>query len=552
MSYLAHSKRARIDSYDNNVNNSSVIEHKDKLLQHIQSLYLHNDYSDVSFVFGPDVIPGHKQILSVNHKWRNILCEKSSIDMEDTGLEPFKELLRYLYTGRLNLDDYEPGMIQEIRQLAENFEMWDLVSPLLEQESIQINLDNVLKLLTESTIDSSTGKMCLNFIANNTQDVLYQDEFYDLPDSYIYAIFSRDDLLAAEQVIFEAVRRYVSGNSSGDNDTKLIISTVRIALLPFEYIWINVRKFLEEKSLLSIQDLSTISSAKAKISLKNPEIRSRAFCLPGEDVIAIKAKNPLSTHIIRGKIGDFGEEANSIELDLGLQYFLNGIGIVLSNMTKFRYAFKVETSVDGKKWQLLYDFTKYHTSNKVDLSFDGRVIRYISISEGICYPDLSDKKKETKPVRKIMNIIGLYEEPTGIVKLRDNLLSSKYLFSQMACDFTYKSWFKKNGKNFYVCALNDPIVAVLQQPVWMDSISLYIPEEEEREYNFIVEVTASPEYMSKGKDKWLLVGNYRDESRRGEVEVCFEPTVVNAFRVTGTKVVNGKGKEKDFSVEIRI
>jgi hypothetical protein len=61
MSYLAHSKRARIDSFDNNntfANNSSIIEHKDKLLQHIQSLYLHNDCSDVCFVFGPDVIPG--------------------------------------------------------------------------------------------------------------------------------------------------------------------------------------------------------------------------------------------------------------------------------------------------------------------------------------------------------------------------------------------------------------------------------------------------------------------------------------------------------------
>jgi BTB/POZ domain-containing protein 9 len=131
--------------------------------------------------------------------------------MEDTALTPFKELLRYLYTGRMNLDDYEPSMISEIRQLAERFEMSDLVSLLVEQESIQITCDNVLKLLTESTIDSLTGKLCLNFIANNTQEVLYQDEFYNLPDSYVYAIFSRDDLSVSEQVIFEAVKRYISG-----------------------------------------------------------------------------------------------------------------------------------------------------------------------------------------------------------------------------------------------------------------------------------------------------------------------------------------------------
>jgi hypothetical protein len=173
------------------------------------------------------------------------------------------------------------------------------------------------------------------------------------------------------------------GNASGDNDIKLILNAVRIALLPFEFIWLNVRKFVEEKSLLSIQDMSTISLAKAKLTAHNPEIRSRAFCLPGVDVVAIKGKNQLSTRVIRGKVGDLGDEANNVELDLGLPYFLNFISILFSTSTKSRYAFKLEISVDGKKWQLLYDFTKYHTSNKVDLAFDGRVVRYIRISEGL-------------------------------------------------------------------------------------------------------------------------------------------------------------------------
>lgn len=146
-----------------------------------------------------------------------------------------------------------------------------------------------------------------------------------------------------------------------------------------------MRKYLEEKSLLSIEDLSRLSAAKAKLiqNQNNPEIRSRSFCLPGVDVAGLKNENGLSARVISGKVGDIGEEANIIKLDLGLPYFLNGIAIVFSSSTKSRYAFKVQTSFDGKNWQLLYDFTQYHTSNRVDLTFDARVIRFISLSEGL-------------------------------------------------------------------------------------------------------------------------------------------------------------------------
>ncbi len=169
------------------------------------------------------------------------------------------------------------------------------------------------------------------------------------------------------------------GNASGDNDIKLILNAVRIALLPFEFIWLNVRKFVEEKGLLSIQDEHNICRKGQTHGTQSRD----TFGLPGVDVVAIKGKNQLSTRVIRGKVGDLGDEANSVELDLGLPYFLNFISILFSTSTKSRYAFKLEISVDGKKWQLLYDFTKYHTSNKVDLAFDGRVVRYIRISEGL-------------------------------------------------------------------------------------------------------------------------------------------------------------------------
>lgn len=181
-------------------------------------------------------------------------------------------------------------------------------------------------------------------------------------------------------------------------------------------------------------------------------------------------------------------------------------------------------------------------------------------SIAVSYPDWADKRKETKPLRKFYNIVAVYEEPSGLVRIRDNLLASKYLLQHMNCDFMYKSWFKKDGKNFYVCALNDPIVCILSQPVWMEAISLYLPEEDDKEYNFTVEVTSDPDVnissnagRNKSKDKgWQMVANFEEKARRGQVDIVFPPTVVNVFRVTGTRILNGKGKEREFAVEIRI
>lgn len=170
----------------------------------------------------------------------------------------------------------------------------------------------------------------------------------------------------------------------GKGDKRRLLSAVRFSLLPFEYIWTTVRKFCDESWLITVEELSAISAAKAKLTEHKPDIRERAHCLPDAvDVVALRAKQPLSTRVLKGKVGDTGDEANAVELDLGLLYLINGLGLMLSSASKARYAFKLETSVDRKDWQLLYDFTKYHTSNKLDLNFDPQVVRYIRLSNGM-------------------------------------------------------------------------------------------------------------------------------------------------------------------------
>ena len=144
-------------------------------------------------------------------KWRHLLQDKSTVELEDTPLTPFKELLRYLYTGRLSSGDYEPQMLSEVRQLAERYEMYELVEPLLKEEEIQISSDNVIQTYAEAPVKSVTGKTCLAYISHNTHDVFHLDEFYELDVDHLRAVFERPDLNANEQIVFEAIRRYICG-----------------------------------------------------------------------------------------------------------------------------------------------------------------------------------------------------------------------------------------------------------------------------------------------------------------------------------------------------
>lgn len=229
-------------------------------------------------------------------KWRQLVGPGvSKVELEDTPMTPFKELLRYIYTGRLPIEDYEPEMLTEIRQLAENYEMWTLAELIQEREEILITLDNVVGLYGQSAVDSMTGKSCLNFIAHNTQDVLDMDEFYDLDAHHILAVLRRNDLNVNEKTVFEAAVRYVTNTDESEKNKKSVLSLVRLELLSFEYLWSAVRKFCEEHKMISIEDLGQLSVAKSKISAYNPEIRDRAFCLPNSaDVVALNSKKGLN------------------------------------------------------------------------------------------------------------------------------------------------------------------------------------------------------------------------------------------------------------------
>ena len=86
------------------------IQHTQFLSEHIGALYLNDEYSDVTLVVDNQPFSAHKVILAArSHYFRALLfgglmeSSETAIELQDTPLAAFKQLLRYIYTGQVKL-----------------------------------------------------------------------------------------------------------------------------------------------------------------------------------------------------------------------------------------------------------------------------------------------------------------------------------------------------------------------------------------------------------------------------------------------------------------
>lgn len=89
---------------------SGEVVHINQLSENIGSLYLSDDYFDVTLIVAGQRFNGHKLILAARSQYFRALLygglresEQTEIELKETTLPAFKELLKYIYTGHLSL-----------------------------------------------------------------------------------------------------------------------------------------------------------------------------------------------------------------------------------------------------------------------------------------------------------------------------------------------------------------------------------------------------------------------------------------------------------------
>lgn len=190
----------------------------------LSGLYLSDERSDVTLVIGDTKIPAHKLILTMSSSYfeallTNGLAESSQNEVKlQVPLEAFKAILKFIYTGRISLFDYDADQIVEIFDLANMYGFDSLLDKISKQLEYTISVENCCQMLVLADRYSKTGlkNYCLNFFDVHCLDLMCRDTFPKLSEALVYEILKRDTLYAEECVIFHAIKFWYDANPNAD------------------------------------------------------------------------------------------------------------------------------------------------------------------------------------------------------------------------------------------------------------------------------------------------------------------------------------------------
>lgn len=153
--------------------------------------------------------------------------------------DAFKIILRYIYTGKINLRKLltpQMNLILECLGLSNLFgytELKDEISSFLKNS---LKLSNVCNILDASRLYEldALSNMCYSFIDKNAQELLNHESFKYLYKDSLIALLSRDSFYVDDEIqIFNAVFGWIKCNSSDltPKETKEVVSKIRLPLI---------------------------------------------------------------------------------------------------------------------------------------------------------------------------------------------------------------------------------------------------------------------------------------------------------------------------------
>lgn len=178
------------------------------------------DYSDVNFIVDGIKLPAHKSILAMRSSYFRALlygglAESTQKEIQlKVKLQPFKSMLKYLYTGRTSLTGMCIEEIVDYLSLIDAYGFDELklaisvhLSKILSLENCWIIFETAQTFGLNTLIDKS-----MTFIENNLKDLLSSSGFRKLSEDSLCKLLVRDSFFAPEMQIFIAVYNWFKEN----------------------------------------------------------------------------------------------------------------------------------------------------------------------------------------------------------------------------------------------------------------------------------------------------------------------------------------------------
>ncbi|CAH0718693.1 unnamed protein product, partial [Brenthis ino] len=533
------------------------IEHISHLSEHIGSLCLSSEYSDVTLIVEGQRIPAHKVILAASSDYFRALLyggmrEANQAEVElQAPLLAFKALLRYVYSGHMGLSLLREDTVLDMLGLAHQFNFQELETAISDYLRQVLALRNVCAVLDAARLYGLDALMdyCYNYLDKNAKEVLQHDTFLQLSVEALQGLLERDSFFAPEVDIFKAVCNWFNANQqwvkseSGMAQVEKILKCVRLTLMSLEELLTIVRPFA-----LVTPDM-LLDAIQEKTQTKSTELRHRGLLLPEENVATPKRGARVVAGDMRAALLDGDTDTYDMErgytrhtisdapdnpgivVRLAEPTIINHVRLLLWDRDNRSYAYYIEVSVDQKDWVRVIDHSNYFCRSWQNLYFEGRVVQYIKVVG------------TSNTVNKVFHAVSLEALHTarvpplcdGLVRPTHNVATldlsaaviegiSRSRNALLNGDTEHYDW-----EQGYTCHQlgSGAIVVQLAQPYLLSSLRMLLWDCDYRHYSYYVEVSLN--YWN-----WDTVADRTRDACRSWQVIYFPPRPVSIIRIVGT------------------
>ncbi|EXX56135.1 uncharacterized protein OCT59_021259 [Rhizophagus irregularis] len=194
-----------------------------KLSQNLLEILNDEQYYDITIEVGSEVFRAHMVILNYRSSYfRGILStnEKkndgtlTNIKLPNISPETFQIVLRYIYGGKISLEEYDNSVIVKIMVAANELNLHELIpyleSFLIENETnwMEQNFDLICQISFENDSFLKLKKYCEDLISKEPNKIFSSQKFLSIPKKLLITLIQNDNLQMSEVQIWEHVIKW--------------------------------------------------------------------------------------------------------------------------------------------------------------------------------------------------------------------------------------------------------------------------------------------------------------------------------------------------------
>ncbi|KAF6778611.1 hypothetical protein AHF37_01952 [Paragonimus kellicotti] len=219
-----HSKGIMPSRTRRNGRSTQYIDHSADIAFSISGLYGNDQFSDVTLVVQGVQFKAHRIILAARSEYFRALLygglaesSRSIIHLNDINAVAFKQVLLYIYTGRLNVQQLRTML--DVLGLAHQYDFQRLESALSTHLTRSLRLSNVWFIYNLAVLYNLEELInaCLTFLDGIAPAPLYSPHFLRLSQPAVERLLSRDSFCASEIEIFRSLCAWFRANEEADS-----------------------------------------------------------------------------------------------------------------------------------------------------------------------------------------------------------------------------------------------------------------------------------------------------------------------------------------------